>query len=84
MAFTLIPYPLSVLFILVFVVAAELVLWKLRKNGKSYRMLSNVALAAGVFVLVVLVIAVVLGLQSAALANPNLYPTLSPQPVPPK
>jgi len=50
MAFELIPYPLSILFVVVFAVAAELVLWKLRKNVKVYRMLSNVGIVVGVVV----------------------------------
>jgi NhaP-type Na+/H+ or K+/H+ antiporter len=51
MAFELIPFPLSIVFILVFGVAAELVLWKLRKNGKVYRLLSNLGVIVGVLVL---------------------------------
>jgi hypothetical protein len=48
MDYTLIPLPLSLLFVLVFIVAAELVLWRLRKNGRSYRLISNLALALGI------------------------------------
>lgn len=58
MAFELIPFPLSVLFVVVFCVATELVLWKLRKNGKVYRMLSNLSIIVGV-VVVGLVLALV-------------------------
>jgi hypothetical protein len=49
-AFELIPFPLSVLFVVVFAVVVELVLWKLRKNGKVYRMLSNVGIVLGLIV----------------------------------
>jgi hypothetical protein len=63
LAFTLIPYPISILFVLVFFIVAEFVLWKLRKNGKSYRRLSDSALVLGVFFFVVIVIALVLGSQ---------------------
>jgi DNA-binding transcriptional regulator of glucitol operon len=58
MAFELIPFPLSVLFVVVFCVAAELVLWKLRKYGKVYRMLSNLGVIVGL-VVVGLVLALV-------------------------
>jgi len=51
MAFELIPFPLSILFVVVFAVVVELVLWKLRKNGKVYRMLSNVGIMIGVIVM---------------------------------
>jgi NhaP-type Na+/H+ or K+/H+ antiporter len=59
MAFELIPFPLSLLFVLIFAIAAELVLWKLRKNGKIYRLLSNVGIAVGI-VVVGLVLALVI------------------------
>ena len=58
MAFELIPFPLSILFVVVFAVVVELVLWKLRKNGKVYLMLSNVGIVVGV-VLAGLVLALV-------------------------
>jgi hypothetical protein len=58
MAFELIPFPLSILFVVVFCVATELVLWKLRKYGKVYRMLSNLSVIVGV-VVVGLVLALV-------------------------
>ena len=51
MSFELIPFPLSILFVVVFAVVVELVLWKLRKNGKVYRMLSNVGIVVGVIVM---------------------------------
>jgi hypothetical protein len=47
MSFNLIPFPLSLIFIVVFGVVIEAVLWKLRKNGSGYRWLSNFALVAG-------------------------------------
>jgi len=56
MPFELIPFPLSMIFIVVFGFVVELALWKLRKNGSTYRWLSNIALVFGaiVFVLVLL------------------------------
>ena len=62
MAFELIPFPLSILFVVVFAVVVELVLWKLRKNGKVYRMLSNVGIVVGV-----IVVGLVLALVASAL-----------------
>ena len=62
MAFELIPFPLSILFVVVFAVVVELVLWKLRKNGKVYRMLSNVGIVVGV-----VVVGLVLALVASAL-----------------
>jgi hypothetical protein len=58
MSFNLIPFPLSLIFIVVFGVVIEAVLWKLRKNGSTYRWLSNLAIvfSAVVIALVVLLI----------------------------
>jgi 4-hydroxybenzoate polyprenyltransferase len=47
MAFELIPFPLSILFGLVFAVAWMVVLWKLRRKGKIYSILFKVNLIAG-------------------------------------
>jgi hypothetical protein len=47
MAFELIPFPISIIFVFVFGVAAIAVLWKLRKRGKFYLMLSNISLILG-------------------------------------
>lgn len=62
MAFELIPFPLSILFVVVLAVVVELVLWKLRKNGKVYRMISNVGIVGGV-----IVVGLVLALVASAL-----------------
>jgi hypothetical protein len=53
MAFTLIPFPISILFGAVFAVAVLFVLWKLGKRGKTYRILfwSTAALLLGLTVL---------------------------------
>ncbi len=56
MAFELITGGLiSAIFVIVLVVTSEFVLWKLRKNGKAYKMLSNLAIAAGILFLVLFV-----------------------------
>jgi hypothetical protein len=54
MAFQIIPFPISILFVLVFGVAAIAVLWKLRKRGKVYLILSNISLILGAIVLALL------------------------------
>ena len=55
MAFELIPFPISVLFIAVFFVAFELVLWKLRKKGRFYSILfdASIVLALIVFISII-------------------------------
>ena len=54
MAFQLIPFPISILFGLVFAVAWIVVLWKLRRNGKIYSILFKASLIAGLVLLVVI------------------------------
>lgn len=58
MPYELIPFPLSLIFIVIFGVVVEVALWKLRKNGATYRWLSNLAIIFGVivFALVLLLI----------------------------
>jgi hypothetical protein len=50
MPYQLIPFPLSLIFIVIFGVVVEVALWKLRKNGVTYRWLSNLAIIFGVIV----------------------------------
>jgi hypothetical protein len=50
MPYELIPFPLSLIFIVIFGVVVEVALWKLRKNGVTYRWLSNIAIIFGVVV----------------------------------
>jgi hypothetical protein len=54
MVFQLIQLPISVIFIAVFAFAVLLVLYKLRKKGKIYRLLFSLSLAAFVLVLLFL------------------------------
>jgi len=54
MAFQLIPFPISVLFGLVFAVAWIVVLYKLRRNGKIYSILFKASLIAGLVLLAAL------------------------------
>jgi hypothetical protein len=47
MAFELIPFPISIIFVLVFAVAWMFVLWKLRRRGKIYSLIFEASLIAG-------------------------------------
>ncbi len=82
MAFELIPFPISILFIFIFGVAAIVVLWKIRKNGKIYRILSNLSLIIGAVVLAIFVYSLTLGLLHGP--SSSYSPTPVPYPVPAK
>jgi hypothetical protein len=51
MAYQLIPFPLSILFVLVFGIAYLVVLWKLRKTGKIYSVLFKISIIVGIIVM---------------------------------
>ena len=53
MAYELIPFPLSLLFVLVVGVAYMAVLWKLRKTGKIYSILFKISAIVGTILLIV-------------------------------
>ena len=59
MAFQLIPFPISVLFGLVFAVAWIVVLYKLRRNGKIYSILFKASLIAGLVLLIVILYTII-------------------------
>jgi hypothetical protein len=61
MVFQLIQLPISIIFIAIFALVCLLVLWKLRKNGRVYRMLFWLCLA-GVGVILFLLLLLVLSL----------------------
>ncbi len=44
MAFELIPFPISILFVLVFAIVWIIVLWKLRRKAKIYSILFKISL----------------------------------------
>jgi hypothetical protein len=54
----LIPFPLSIIFVIVFAVVVEFVFWKLRRNGKIYKILSNLTLVIGAFVVILLILSI--------------------------
>ncbi len=47
MAYELIPFPISIIFILIFAVVWIIALYKLRKNGKIYSILFKISLILG-------------------------------------
>ena len=53
MAFNLIPFPIAILFAVVFTLACEVVLWKLRKRDKIYSFLFE----ASVIIVILLIAA---------------------------
>ncbi len=63
MAFELIPFPISIIFVLVFVIAWVAILWKLRKTGKIYSILFKLSVIAGV----ILIIAFIYGITAKVL-----------------
>jgi hypothetical protein len=78
MAFELIPFPISIIFVLVFGVAAIAVLRKLRKRGKFYLILFYTSLIIGVAVFALLSYSIALSmLQGPQSSN---QPILIPQP----
>jgi hypothetical protein len=63
MAFELIPFPISLIFALVFVIAWLTVLWKLRKTEKIYSILFKLSIIA----VVILLFAFIYGITSKML-----------------
>ena len=53
MAFELIPFPISILFVLVVALVFMAVLWKLRKTGKIYSILFWVSAIAGLILIII-------------------------------
>jgi hypothetical protein len=59
MAFELIPFPISIIFALVFVIAWLAVLWKLRKTGKIYSILFKLSIIVGAILIVALIYGII-------------------------
>jgi cytochrome b561 len=81
MAFELIPFPISIIFVLVFGVAAIAVLWKFRKRGKIYALLSNISLILGIIVFALLFYSIIARIQqspSSANLPTKIIPHVSP------
>jgi len=60
MAFQLIPFPISLLFVLVFAVVWIVVLWKLRRTGKIYSFLFRASAIAVVILFAVILYTVII------------------------
>jgi hypothetical protein len=52
MALQLIPFPISIIFAIVFAIAWFAVLWNVRKTGKVYSVLFKLSVVAGVILVV--------------------------------
>ena len=81
MAFELIPFPISIIFVLVFGVAAIAVLWKLRKRGKIYALLSNISLILGIIIFALLFYSIIARIQqgpSSSNLPTKIIPHVSP------
>jgi hypothetical protein len=76
MAFELIPFPISIIFVLVFGLAVIAVLWKLRRRGKFFLILSNLSVILGVIVFALLFYSITVSI----LEGPHSPPTLIPHP----
>jgi hypothetical protein len=59
MAFELIPFPISIIFVLVFVIAWLAVLWKLRKTGKIYFILFKLSVIAGAILIIAFIYGII-------------------------
>jgi len=52
MAYQLIPFPLSLLFVLIFGIAYFVALWKLRRNARVYSILFKISIIAGIILII--------------------------------
>ena len=59
MAFQLIPFPISIIFVLVFAVAWIVVLWKLKRRGKIYSFLFKISVILGVVLSVLFIYSII-------------------------
>jgi hypothetical protein len=55
MALELIPYPISIIFAVVFIFAWNAILWKIRKKSKIYNAIFYASIAVGAILLISLV-----------------------------
>ncbi len=52
MAYQLIPFPLSLLFVLIFGIAYFVALWKLRRIARVYSILFKISIIAGIILII--------------------------------
>ena len=60
MALNLIPFPISIIFVLVFCVVFIVMLWKLRRRGRVYSILFKASLVAGILLFIALIVSIVI------------------------
>ena len=63
MAFQLIPFPISIIFVLIFGIAWVVVLWKLRRTGKIYSFLFKISIIAGVILMIAFLYGIAVSMQ---------------------
>jgi len=63
MALQLIPFPISIIFVLVFGIAWIVVLWKLRRTGKIYYFLFKISIIAGVILIIAFLYGIIVSLH---------------------
>jgi hypothetical protein len=63
MAFQLIPFPISIIFVLVFGIAWIVVLWKLRRTGKIYYFLFKISIIAGVILIIAFLYGIIVSMH---------------------
>jgi hypothetical protein len=63
MAFQLIPFPISIIFVLVFGIAWIVVLWKLRRTGKIYHFLFKISIIAEVILIIAFLYGVIVSMH---------------------
>jgi hypothetical protein len=59
MAFELIPYPISIIFVIVFYLAIVAVLGKLRKRGKIYSVLFMASVIGGILLIITFIFSLI-------------------------
>jgi len=63
MAFQLIPFPISIIFVLVFGITWIAVLWKLRRTGKIYHFLFKISIIAGVILIIAFLYGIIVSMH---------------------
>jgi uncharacterized membrane protein len=64
MAYNLIPFPIAIIFAIIFVLACVVVLWKLRRRDKVYSFLFKASLIIGILLLAVFLYSIITGMLS--------------------
>ena len=59
MTYELVPFPISIILVVVFVLAWIVILWKLRRSGTVYSILFKASLIAGVVLLVAFIFSII-------------------------